>query len=228
MSDRKTYPDEFSRFVARITRIESEIRNLRVPTDGQFTQTVNKILALFDSLDQQVADSINKTSYDKTTIDNKLQQWNWGVLAPNRGGTGTTNAYDHLFTVGPWRATWALSDGTLGTSQSSRKVKTDITDADQFISIETLRVCKWVIYRMIDDLNLNGDGALPHLGMIAEDLDDAGLGWLVEYDDQTLEPVGISYPMLGVAALRLAQDAEDRLDTLEQRITQLEQNQTQQ
>ena len=227
MSDRKTYPDEFSRFVARITRIESEIRNLRVPTDGQFTQTVNKILALFDSLDQQVADSINKTSYDKTTIDNKLQQWNWGVLAPNRGGTGIQNAYSNLFTVGPWRAVWALSDGTMGTSQSIRSVKTDIMDADEWIPVKNLRNIKWVIYRMIDDKNLHLDDAQPMLGMIADDLDANGLGFLCEYDpDGTL--VGINYPMLGVAALRLAQDAEERLDTLEQRITQLEQNQTQQ
>ena len=91
MSDPKTYTDDFAKFADRINRIEASIRNLRVPTDGQFTQTVKKILALFDSLDQQVADSISKNSYDKATIDSKLQDWNWGTLTPGRGGTGTTN-----------------------------------------------------------------------------------------------------------------------------------------
>ena len=90
MSDPKTYTDDFAKFADRINRIEASIRNLRVPTDGQFTQTVKKILALFDSLDQQVADSISKNSYDKATIDSKLQDWNWGTLTPGRGGTGTT------------------------------------------------------------------------------------------------------------------------------------------
>ena len=136
MSDPKTYTDDFAKFADRINRIEASIRNLRVPTDGQFTQTVKKILALFDSLDQQVADSISKNSYDKATIDSKLQDWNWGTLTPGRGGTGTTNGYNNLFSKGQWRAGWILTDGTIGTAQSSRKVKTDITDADQFIPIE--------------------------------------------------------------------------------------------
>ena len=64
MSDPKTYTDDFAKFADRINRIEASIRNLRVPTDGQFTQTVKKILALFDSLDQQVAASA-KTAMTK-------------------------------------------------------------------------------------------------------------------------------------------------------------------
>ena len=140
MSDPKTYTDDFAKFADRINRIEASIRNLRVPTDGQFTQTVKKILALFDSLDQQVADSISKNSYDKATIDSKLQDWNWGTLTPGRGGTGTTNGYNNLFTKGQWRAGWILTD----------------------------------------------------------------------------------YQTLSVAALRLAQDAETRIDDLAQRLTQLE------
>ena len=37
MSDPKTYTDDFAKFADRINRIEASIRNLRVPTDGQFT-----------------------------------------------------------------------------------------------------------------------------------------------------------------------------------------------
>ena len=210
MSDPKTYTDDFAKFADRINRIEASIRNLRVPTDGQFTQTVKKILALFDSLDQQVADSISKNSYDKATIDSKL-----------RGGTGTTNGYINLFTTGQWRAGWILTDGTIGTAQSSRKVKTDITDADQFIPIEALRKVKWQIFRYIADLNANNDSAMPRIGMIAEDLDSNGLGMFCTYDAND-EPDGIDYQTLSVAALRLAQDAETRIDDLAQRLTQLE------
>lgn len=221
MSDPKTYTDDFAKFADRINRIEASIRNLRVPTDGQFTQTVKKILALFDSLDQQVADSISKNSYDKATIDSKLQDWNWGTLTPGRGGTGTTNGYNNLFTKGQWRAGWILTDGTIGTAQSSRKVKTDITDADQFIPIEVLRKVKWQIFRYIADLNANNDSAMPRIGMIAEDLDSNGLGMFCTYDAND-EPDGIDYQTLSVAALRLAQDAETRIDDLAQRLTQLE------
>lgn len=151
-----------------------------------------------------------------------IAQWRWGVLAPGNGGTGIQNAYNNLFTVGPWRAVWVLSDGTMGTSQSSRTVKMDITDADEFINVDDLRKVKWCVYRFIEDMNQHLDDSTPRLGMIAEELDDNGLGWLVEYNEDTLEPEGINYPMLGVAALRLAQDAEDRCDRLEQRVNELE------
>ena len=116
---------------------------------------------------------------------------------------------------------WILTDGTIGTAQSSRKVKTDITDADQFIPIEALRKVKWQIFRYIADLNANNDSAMPRIGMIAEDLDSNGLGMFCTYDAND-EPDGIDYQTLSVAALRLAQDAETRIDDLAQRLTQLE------
>ena len=62
--------------------------------------------------------------------------------------------------------------------------------------------------------------------MIAEDLDANGLGLFCTYDAND-EPDGIDYQTLSVAALRLAQDAETRIDDLEQRLTQLEQRTTQ-
>ena len=226
MSDPKTYTDDFAKFTDRINRIEASIRNLRVPTDGQFTQTVKKILALFDSLDQQVPTASAKTATTKPPSTANSKTGNWGTLAPGRGGTGTTNGYNNLFTTGQWRAGWILTDGTIGTAQSSRKVKTDITDADQFIPIEALRTVKWQIYRYIADLNANNDSALPRIGMIAEDLDANGLGLFCTYDVND-EPDGIDYQTLSVAALRLAQDAETRIDDLEQRLTQLEQRTTQ-
>ena len=56
---------------------------------------------------------------------------------------------------------------------------------------------------------------------IAEDLDSNGLGMFCTYDAND-EPDGIDYQTLSVAALRLAQDAETRIDDLAQRLTQLE------
>ena len=114
-------------------------------------------------------------------------------------------------------------DGSSRTAPSapSRKVKTDITDADQFIPIEALRKVKWQIFRYIADLNANNDSAMPRIGMIAEDLDSNGLGMFCTYDAND-EPDGIDYQTLSVAALRLAQDAETRIDDLAQRLTQLE------
>ena len=220
---RKNPPNSQSRILTILNEYGKRLRELERPSGTQLIQAAQQIYEALNNLDTMVAASIVKQSYTRAEIDVRLAQWRWGVLAPGNGGTGITNAYNNLFTVGPWRAVWVLSDGTMGTSQSSRTVKTDITDADEFIDVADLRKVKWCVYRFIEDMNQNLDDSTPRLGMIAEELDDNGLGWLVEYDEDTLQPVGISYPMLGVAALRLAQDAEDRCDALEQRVKELEQ-----
>lgn len=226
MADPKVYADGLAKFQADIAQIKRDIRNLQAPTESQFNQTVQKMLQIINNIDEIVGASVSRTSYTRADTDSRInsamntREPSIGILPPRKGGTGIANAYNNLFSVGPYRATWMLSDGTLGTSQSSRKVKTDFHVPD--ITIEQLRSVDWIGYRYIDDKNQNNDSALPRIGMIAEDLDDAGLGVFVVYDDKTLEPISIDYTMLSVAALHLAQDAEKRADALEDRISILE------
>lgn len=208
-----------NKLVSTLNEYGRRLRELEKPSGSQLTQAIQKVLDISANIDQTVATSINRNSYDRATIDQKCNTWNWGVLSPDRGGTHTTNAYNNLFTVGPWRAVWALSDGTMGTSQSSRKVKQDFLKPD--ITLEQMRSVDWTLYRFIDDVNRNGDSATIHVGMIAEELDDNGLGQFVEYNDD-YEPVGINYPMLGVWAIHEAHLAHDRIDDLESRLKALE------
>lgn len=219
---RKNPPNSQSRILTILNEYGKRLRELERPSGTQLIQAAQQIYEALNNLDTMVAASIVKQSYTRAEIDSRVAQWRWGTLAPGYGGTGIQNAYNNLFTVGPWRAVWVLSDGTMGTSQSSRTVKTDIRDADEFINVDDLRKVKWCVYRFIEDMNRHLDDSTPRLGMIAEELDDNGLGWLVEYNEDTLKPEGINYPMLGVAALRLAQDAEDRCDALERRVNELE------
>lgn len=208
-----------NKLVSTLNEYGRRLRELEKPSGSQLTQAIQKVLDVSQNIDQTVAASINKNSYDRATIDAKCNAWNWGVLSTDRGGTHTTNAYNNLFTVGPWRAVWALSDGTMGTSQSSRKVKQDFMKPD--ITLEQMRSVDWTLYRFIDDVNMRGDSATIHIGMIAEELDDNGLGQFVEYNDD-YEPVGINYPMLGVWAIHEAHLAHDRIDRLEERLKALE------
>lgn len=219
---RKNPPNSQGRILTILNEYGKRLRELERPSGTQLIQAAQRIYEALSNIDTMVAASIVKQSYTRAEIDSRVAQWRWGVLSPGHGGTGIANAYNNLFTVGPWRAVWVLSDGTMGTSQSSRTVKTGITDADEFIDVADLRKVKWCVYRFIEDMNRHLDDSTPRLGMIAEELDDNGLGWLVEYNEDTLKPEGINYPMLGVAALRLAQDAEDRCDALERRVKELE------
>lgn len=208
-----------NKLVSTLNEYGRRLRELEKPSGSQLTQAIQKVLDISANIDQTVAASINKNSYDRATIDAKCNAWNWGVLPPGRGGTNTTNAYKNVFSVGSWRAVWALSDGTMGTAQSSRKVKQDFMMPD--ITLEQMRSVDWTLYRFIDDVNQNCDDAAIHIGMIAEELDDNGLGQFVEYNDD-YEPVGINYPMLGVWAIHEAHLAHDRIDRLEERLKALE------
>lgn len=214
---------QFEDIKRQLQELPPSIVNSVKPMVDQITAMYEEVQTLTNNLDQRVQESITRNSYTRSEIDAKTREWNWGVLAPNRGGTGTGNAYNNLFTSGQWRAAWILSDGTMGTAQSIRAVKTDIVDADAYIPVAALRKVKWCIYRMKDDKNLNLDDAQPLVGMIADDLDENGLGFFCEYDeDGTL--VGINYPMLGVAALRLAQQVADELDALKAKVDELSSN----
>lgn len=208
-----------NKLVSTLNEYGRRLRELEKPSGSQLTQAIQKVLDISANIDQTVAASINRHSYDRATIDAKCNAWNWGVLPPGRGGTNTTNAYNNVFSSGSWRAVWVLSDGTMGTAQSSRKVKQDFMMPD--ITLEQMRAVDWTLYRYIDDVNLNGDSANLHLGMIAEELDDNGLGLFVEYNDD-YEPCGINYPMLGVWAIHEAHIAHDRIDRLEERLKALE------
>lgn len=208
-----------NKLVSTLNEYGRRLRELEKPSGSQLTQAIQRVLDISENIDQTVAASINRNSYDRATIDQKCNAWNWGVLPPGRGGTNTTNAFNNLFSTGSWRAVWALSDGTMGTAQSSRKVKQDFIMPD--ITLEQMRAVDWTLYRFIDDVNLNGDSATVHLGMIAEELDDNGLGQFVEYNDD-YEPCGINYPMLGVWAVHEAHLAHDRIDRLEERLKALE------
>lgn len=208
-----------NKLVSTLNEYGRRLRELEKPSGSQLTQAIQKVLDISANIDNTVAASINRNSYDRATIDAKCNAWNWGVLPPGRGGTNTTNAYNNMFSAGSWRAVWASSDGTMGTAQSSRKVKQDFTTPD--IALEQMRAVDWTLYRFIDDVNRNGDSAVIHIGMIAEELDDNGLGQFVEYNDY-YEPVGINYPMLGVWAIHEAHLAHDRIDRLEERLKALE------
>lgn len=217
--DAKNPAQATNKLVSTLNEYGRRLRELEKPSGSQLTQAIQKVLDISANIDQTVAASINRNSYDRATIDAKCNAWNWGVLPPGRGGTNTTNAYNNVFSAGSWRAVWALSDGTMGTAQSSRKVKQDFMMPN--ITLEQMRSVDWTLYRFIDDVNWNGDSAAIHIGMIAEELDDNGLGQFVEYNDD-YEPVGINYPMLGVWAIHEAHLAHDRIDRLEERLKALE------
>lgn len=142
------------------------------------------------------------------------------VVVPAHGGTGVRNVFDSPLSLNPRKAVYALYDGTLVSDCSSEDSIADVGDADEFVPVDALRQVKWRVYWLKDDLNLKLDDAQPVVGFLAEDLDDAGLGFFCEYDGDG-KPTGVDYPRLSVAALRLAQQAMSEVDELRAEVARL-------
>lgn len=142
------------------------------------------------------------------------------VVVPAHGGTGVRNVYDNPLSLTPRKPVYCLHDGTLGSDCSSVHSVANSMDADGFLPLDALRQVKWRVYTFKDDLNLELDDAQPVIGLLAEDLDDAGLGFFCEYDGDGV-PTGVDYPKLSVAALRLAQQAMDEVDELRGEVARL-------
>lgn len=142
------------------------------------------------------------------------------LVVPAHGGTGVRNAFENPLSLAPRKPVYCLYDGMLGSDCSTACSVTDIGDADEFVPVDALRQVKWRVYTFKDDLNLKLDDAQPVVGLLAEDLDDAGLGFFCEYDEDDV-PVGVDYPKLSVAALRLAQQAMDEVDELRTEVARL-------
>lgn len=142
------------------------------------------------------------------------------VVVPAHGGTGVRNVHDNLLSLMPRKPVYCLYDGTLGVDCSSAGSVEEVGDADEFVPVDALRQVKWRVYTFKDDLNLKLDDAQPTIGLLAEDLDDAGLGFFCEYDGDG-SPVGVDYARLSVAVLRLAQQAMDEVDELKAEVSRL-------
>lgn len=142
------------------------------------------------------------------------------VVVPAHGGTGVRNAYDSPLSLNPRKTVYCLYDGTLGTDCSSKYSTVNVGDVDEFVPLDALRQVKWRMYWLKDDLNLKLDDAQPVVGLLAEDLDDAGLGVFCEYDGDG-NPTGVDYSRLSVAALRLAQEAMSEVDGLRAEVSRL-------
>lgn len=111
------------------------------------------------------------------------------------------------------------SAGTLGRSTSARKYKDDIQPADPFDDrILDLEPRTW--FDKIELTNL-GEDAHRYTGLIAEEVEDLGLGQFVSYGaDGQVE--GLAYERLWIPLIPLVKRQRDQIADLEARLARLE------
>jgi hypothetical protein len=138
-----------------------------------------------------------------------------GILEAD-AGLSSTGVYNTLVTTGSFRTVSVNMSGVLGETVSSRRFKQDIEGAPDLL--DGLMKVNTFVFRYINDVDLNGDAAIVHLGGMAEDFDSAGLGYLVDYEEDGITPHGIKYELLAIALLPTIQKQQTRLDELEARL----------
>lgn len=150
-----------------------------------------------------------------TTVDTLTASGN--VLIS--GALRVPDVYTHLVASSP-RAVYVNStDGRIGNLVSSRRFKQDIVPAD--IDESAIEKAEVVNFRYIKDVEDRGDAAEPFLGGIAEQFDDAGLGYLVQRDWDG-KPLAIDERALIYSLLGVIQKHAGRIRELENKIDNLD------
>lgn len=191
----------------------AEVRRRLEELSSSVGKSVSRLGGRVTDVEKDFESLVTEQSQDYASMANT-------VVVPTHGGTGVRNASENTLSLAPRKPLYCLHDGTLGVDCSSVYSVANATDADEFVPVDALRQVGWRVYWLKDDLNLKLDDAQPVIGLIAEDLDNAGLGFFCEYDGDG-NPTGVDYPRLSVAALRLAQEAMSEVDELRTEVARL-------
>lgn len=148
-------------------------------------------------------------------------------------GHGTFNAaWNYDVSAITRRAVWMDSSGRMGQTSSSETFKTNI---QEWTPNETaVRLLKLVTFQWKPEMGPNWHHT--EVGLIAQQVHNMGLRWLVSYEDDGKTPHSIHYERLALALLplvqRLADDVDDlkaerdalhaRLESIETRLASLE------
>lgn len=111
-------------------------------------------------------------------------------------------------------ALYVNSDGRFGRTPSARKYKQDIANFSP--SMQAVFAIQLREFRLKQAVNELGDSAPVEHGLIAEELVDIGLDWLVLFGPDG-EPEGIAYEKVALALIPVIQDHERRIAELETR-----------
>lgn len=138
-----------------------------------------------------------------------------GELDSVRDGNLTTGVYNRNIT---WtrRTAWIGDNGQLGYASSSERYKKHIRPmdvTDEQVAMLVLVSFQWRAAVAADDRR--------EVGLIAERLVDAGLGWAV-FTDPDGRPEGINYDMIGLVLLPAVQRLIRDRDSIIQRLEALE------
>jgi len=211
-----------------LQRQQQRIRTLEIPTGEQLSRTLAKVQQLIADLPGMV------TAYLASGFTTGSMTASGAVTAA--GDIKTTAG--HLFTPAGYsyditytrRTAWLGNDGRVAWASSSRRRKTNI-EPSMVDPLAVLRVSSFVFQYLAevakrDDPSSEGYVGPDYtvaweFGTMAEDLDELGLGVVVDYDEDG-SPAGINYSGLGLLAIEAAKYVWEQHQDLERRVSAIE------
>lgn len=131
------------------------------------------------------------------------------------------NDFVYTTQISSGRTVLVNSNGTLGTSASSRKFKENISEYND-VEKRILNTNPVTFDYKAEFIESDSQSTrFNQFGLIAEDLHEAGLTHLVYYD-KTNQPEAINYTMLSVELLGIVKQQETAIQNLESRLQALE------
>lgn len=206
--------DGLDALIRRLIDAERRIAELERPTGTQTAGAVKKLQDLVNGILTQVNGVFSGYVQAGGNITSTS-----GIVQADAGLWSTAVYNDVLSTA--YRATWSRSDGKLGYVPSSARFKTNIAPAvldGASLVLLALRVVTFQYVAAVEEL---GEEAVTEWGLIAEEVDELGLTWLVDYDEEGL-PFGVKYERVPLLLIMAMQDqvaaTGQRIDALEMRL----------
>ena len=139
-----------------------------------------------------------------------------GATGTFPSGVKSVDVYNRLVSGTPYKVQYVDSSGQMGYVPSSRRYKQDIETAslDVRAIMAQLRV---VTFRYLGAVELSGADAAVEWGVIAEEIHDLGLTWLVDYNEDGL-PDGVKHERFAILLIMDAQDQQSQIDALDRRL----------
>ena len=224
--------NDTSTFGAGITANTITPTSSTAPTNGMYLPTTNTIGIATNGTEQMRINSSGNVMLG-TTLTNSFML---NVVAPDtsralgayRQSTVTTNMTLAVYsdvTATNTNHFRVDADGDVRNTNNSygalsdQTIKQQIVDANsQLEDIKAVQVRK---YKLNSEVEAFGDDAPTHIGVIAQELESAGMSGLVDKDEET-NLKSVKYSVLYLKAIKALQEAITKIEDLETRIQALE------
>lgn len=212
--------------------VRRRIAELERPTGTQLAEAVKalqaaqvEITALVEDLQTEVDNllSVAVNTGDVNATGNITAGGDISTPATVRGDAGVQSIAVHgnILTT-DFRAVYVSATGGVGAFghvPSSARFKSDIESTT--VPPEMWRALRLVTYRYTAAVEALGDEAAVEVGLIAEEVHDAGLTWLVDYDDDG-RPFSLKREALAFALIPAMQQLDVQVQAQDARLAVLE------